>query len=366
MNRKHRTGFFVVLVVILLANLGCSMADAFPIHQVTALPGTARPTSPRIPTTPTTTPTAVLSASSEPLTLGDITANMEGLESFRSEFSIKSEGIEKATSKPYVSELSLLQEVNKAKKAEHFRMDGSGYSSIPYDAIDMYVIDQQGHVIMNVPGSTAPTCISFNSQKPTFDTHALFSLEHMLGSIQSGNLVAHEERVNGVLTDHYRLDRMVLGFGTAAAVSGEVWFAHEGGYVVRFYGQAEGEFNITTPFTGKVTWTYELTQINQVTAIEPPAMCAAQPISEDFPVPANVTQKIIIGDMISFDTLDGVTVVSEWYNAQARAQGWAVQTVSASESLVVLTLTRQANSYAVMISARSGKPGSAVVVTGKR
>ncbi len=384
MNRKHHLGFIVVLMVTVLVSLGCGLGDIFPsfrdegIPFPTALPPATTVAKSPVVTTPASTPTRVASlaptvkltaaptlpAQGTPPALSDMTTNLDKLDSFRSEFSMKSEGVEKATNKQYTAVLNLVQELIKSKKAEHFIMDGTGFvSSTALDKIEFYEIDKQGYIIMTAPGSSTPTCMSFSSDKPTFDITTMMTPDEIMGKIQSGSLVARGEMVNGVKTDHYKLSNVAMGFGTATSESGEVWIAQDGGYVVRFTGQAEGDFKIATAFTGKITWIYELKQINQVASITPPPICTSLQPNSDVPVPPNATQKNVLGDMITFASPDAVKTVTDWYVKQAPAQGWTVKTVSSMDALVMLNLTKDTRTYSVMIVTGSGNQGSSVVIS---
>jgi len=85
---------------------------------------------------------------------------------------------------------------------------------------------------------------------------------------QTATLVGAGETVNGVLADRYRLEPPpIYAYYDEGSLSGELWVAREGGYLVKY--EVTGRRGDET-----TTWSYDLTDVNGPVEVQLPAACS--------------------------------------------------------------------------------------------
>ncbi len=189
----------------------------------------------------------------------------------------------------------------------------------------------------------------------------------MMKDIIPGALIARGELVNGVKTDHYKVDKVGVGFGELTSESGEVWIAQDGGYAVHFVGQAEGTFDLSTSVKGQMNWTYDLKDVNQAFTIEVPEICANQQSAlGDLPVPDNATQINSLGQIVTFGTPDKPDVVAKYFRDNLPGKGWKITEDSTmGDALFMLTAEKDGKVLSIMIAADDKTQGTSVIITSK-
>jgi hypothetical protein len=188
--------------------------------------------------------------------------------------------------------------------------------------------------------------------------------EQMFGNLEKGDLIQSGEVVNGVKTDHYRVKDFQLALSAAASRQGEIWIAQDGGYTVKFSGEAQGQVGLgKTQAQGTMTWEYDLTEINRLAGISLPAECAsAQQANEDIPVPSNASEKDIYGGVIAFSSPDAPGTVADYYRIELPANGWTISDESTDDPLYIFKIKKDDRKMQVMISPGENE-GSAVIIT---
>jgi hypothetical protein len=139
------------------------------------------------------------------------------------------------------------------------------------------------------------------------------------------------EMTNTIPSVHYRFDQSALPrLETTGTVSGEVWIAEEGGYVVRY------QLSILAPknSTGKglevsQTYAYDLTPISTQPSL--PAGCAAVPV--DLPTIDGAQNVSRASGLVSFDTSAKPAVVKEFYAERLPTLGWKAETIGPKEAV---------------------------------
>ena len=106
---------------------------------------------------------------------------------------------------------------------------------------------------------------------------------------------------------------------------GDVWVAQDGGYGVKYVGQATGkDSTLGSSKMAQVTynWTYDVTEINAVKPFALPAECEAAKPANDLPVPPNATSKAQIGGITSYKVPDKVAAVVDYLRKALTGAGW--------------------------------------------
>ena len=151
----------------------------------------------------------------------------------------------------------------------------------------------------------------------------LFFLPRMLGSL-SGAKYAGTETVNGIQSNHYTYDEKAANRTDLGKVSGDIWVAADGGYVVKDTVSWEGgagpfEGSTAAGESGHGSWTWELTEPNGAITIPPLAGCDSA--TNGLPVIEGAYQKIVTGDVMAYQAYHGETAVP-FYQQQMPAAGW--------------------------------------------
>jgi len=257
------------------------------------------------------------------------------------------------------SSLDLLQEVIVETKDQHIKMSNNSADS----AGKSYETFQVGGstFIYNNTGGADSSCTSFSSTTTgQNDPTALFKPRDMLGNLQSAKLVQKGENVNGVMTDHYLAVDKDFGMGLFSNAKGDVWVAQDGKWVVKYVGEASGKTPLLgAGVEGKIAWEYNITDANAVNKIDLPAVCSESKPDEDIPVPANVTEKGNLGNMVTFKSPDDIAKITDFYRTALTGQGWK-EGEGGTEG--IMSFTKDKRTLNIMMT-KEDSGGSNVVIT---
>lgn len=143
----------------------------------------------------------------------------------------------------------------------------------------------------------------------------------MLLPVKNGALIG-KEKVNGIDSSHYTFDRSSLPVAKGSEnVTGELWIADDGGYVIKYL------LNVALPekITGKdleivQTWVYQLELVDQNDAIVLPEGCRAVPVEITPPEGSvNITYE---SGSLTFETSTKATELVDFYIDQLSSLGW--------------------------------------------
>jgi hypothetical protein len=145
----------------------------------------------------------------------------------------------------------------------------------------------------------------------------------LLGSL-SGAKYAGTETINGILSNHYKYDEKAANRTDLGKVSGEIWVAADGGYVVKDTVSWEGgavPFGADIPAgeSGKGGWTWELTDPNVTFTIPPAAVCDSA--TDGLPMISGGYQKTVTGDVMIYLTQSKASVLA-FYQKELAVGGW--------------------------------------------
>lgn len=143
------------------------------------------------------------------------------------------------------------------------------------------------------------------------------------------------EKVNGVQTRHYHAKYNSLwgnlGIGDGEIESGEadIWVAAESDlpkFVVRMVFDITGELDMGSEdgqfADGTMTFTMNVTKINEPITIKVPEAAKGGGVPEDIPAYPNATESNAFGTMIAISTEDDEETVKEFYNQALPESGW--------------------------------------------
>jgi hypothetical protein len=128
--------------------------------------------------------------------------------------------------------------------------------------------------------------------------------------------------VNGIPTTRYQINQDNLNIADPKpGITGEVWTAEAGAYVVRLTLTIEAPPEPTGEgLEARQEWTYELSQINEIDSIGLPEGCLRVPL--EIPIPSDAQEITRTSGRISFTTASSARGVLGFYSRELSALGW--------------------------------------------
>ncbi len=142
----------------------------------------------------------------------------------------------------------------------------------------------------------------------------------------SGARYVGTETVNGVHAKHYKYDEKAATLAGFGRVTGDIWIAVDGGYVVRDTASWEGKaamFTTDSKTSGKGTWTFDVLDVNKPLKIELPEICAKSKV--DVPLLPDAVETMRMGTMVIYKTATALADVVKFYQAAMVQAGWKLE-----------------------------------------
>jgi hypothetical protein len=161
----------------------------------------------------------------------------------------------------------------------------------------------------------------------TYDEQPRDSLQQpaaLLLPVTEANKVG-DDTVNGIATTHYKIDENSQLFeDDNSGVSGELWIAKQGGYVVRFTLDVQAPDKPTASgLQTSQAWRYELSQVNAIKEIQVPSGCI--PVLADIPAMTDAQNLMRGSGAMTYVTASDATKVVDFYKQKLPAMGWQIQ-----------------------------------------
>ena len=374
----HRTLLLVISFSIVLSLAACGSrgddATPAPAEPAAAQSGdtqsaedpAAAPTKAPEPTVaaepiatqvPTSTP---VSEEEEALSLADRSSGLGQLRSYRLKW--VSEWVpDDATKDPMTMEWT--QEYVADPSAQYLEWRATNLEDAPAEETmlsRMWRIGPTTYMLMGA-GDEAQ-CIGITQEEdvaePPFDPSLLGGLE--------GAKYAGRETVNGIRTKHYTYDKIAFTLLGADSVSGEVWVADDGGYMVKevlAWEGSGGPFTSQTEDKGKGTWTWELTDVNEPITIEPPEECLSPAGQADLPVLPDAQSRMQSPMGTQYASKTSVADAVKFYQAEMPAAGWQPEDEpTIMGEIAMLSYVKDDQKVSIMITG-DGEGGSMVIVS---
>ncbi len=142
-------------------------------------------------------------------------------------------------------------------------------------------------------------------------------IPNVLGAAETGQ----QSAVNGVSARQYTFDASALGVEEPGKASGEIWVAADGGYPVKYILQTEGDENFYGEgIQGKMTWDYELTDVNSPDPVLPPQGCPPGRVT--VPRMDDAANPVESPGLLSYETSSDAANAAAFYQQQMPAAGY--------------------------------------------
>ena len=177
---------------------------------------------------------------------------------------------------------------------------------------------------MIIPGMG---CISAGEGEVTENPFAdLTDTSAFLEEVGSAEFVG-EETINDVETLHYTFDQTAFVQEDADVewAEGHVYIAKDGGYMVRFVMDGEGDLGAEITGEdqpGTIHMELNIEPIDEPVTIEVPDECAGGPVESEFPVLEDAAQFTMFGGIVSYVTQTPFVDILAFYDSELAAEGW--------------------------------------------
>jgi len=310
-----RLGLFLLLTLLLGLTLGCGLlgggeeppSGEAPSSGEEAVSPTEVPSGAEVSEPPSGEEDVV---EEEDIDLSSVTSGMQGLDSFRSHFTMAFEGTTDGEAESWVYEMDM--ETVRDPFAQRIVIQG-GFAAEGFESVQVgdrqYVVLGEGQ------------CVSSSVDEGDTTDMEIFEPDDVMGGLEKARRVRPDERINGILCQHFVFDETNVTWGAFTQAKGDMWVSVEGNYVVKFTMQADGKNPLMGDDEGHIEWEYEVRDVNQPITIEPPAGCDAA--QSEFPVMSDAADLTTMGGMVMYTTPSALEDVRTFYDEQMLAAGWS-------------------------------------------
>ncbi len=302
-------------------------------------------------------------------TPSNLPGNPGNLHSYRTTFITSLSGLDQ-NGMEVNEKTTISQEVVQDLGSFHFKLLSES-NQLQIQNIDIYTIDSQNYFWdQSLESVDDSTCISYSNvtgpDQSTFNFDSL-SPEHFFKDIERDELIEEGVTVNDILTNHYSISDSSFNGSNLQTKNAEIWIAQQGDYVVRFYGEAEGESSSLingSTVNGKLTWEYDLHDANRVEKIELPAKCSSS--SKDnfgIPLPENAQNINVFESLISFTSMEEPAILADFFVKTLSENGFSQKDYSEFEDVYIIVFEKEDKTYTIMISPAENGGSSAVIST---
>ena len=286
-------------------------------------------------------------------------AGLDKLKSYRSQW----RGEWKATENGAVQSTTWdwFEEISTSDKAHHWGSKMTDSKSGKPTAFEFWEIGDTSY-IMTTDEQGTQECMAFSGEGQINSATKGLLTPGALGGVSGAKYVG-TDTVNGIRAKHYKYDEKAATLAGFGKVSGEIWIAEDGGYVVKDtlnWQGAAGLFGAGTKADGAGTWTYQLQDVNKPLAIKAPEICEKGNV--DVPVMADATEKARMGPVLTYRTAAKPKDVAEFYSNAMKKAGWQPEgEPEIADAMSTLGFTKDGATVQITIIPADGK--SQVMIT---
>ena len=369
---KSKSVFALAVIIFAIAALACSTVSAPKSPDVvttvkavatevkSATAGTATPTAK--PGSAATPAPSSGGTDDKPLSLNDRQAGLDKLKSYRAKWQMDWKATEGGSAQS--SSWLWTEEYSSDPKGLHWTMSlTDSQDKNKNQNMEWWQIGDTTFMLTK-DASGKGQCISFSSSDQASQMQKGLFNPSSLGGVKDAKFV-RAETVNGIKTRYYKYDEKSVTLAGAAKVSGEMWVAIDGGYVVKEVTNWSGVAGLFGAGSNKGDgkWTWEITDANANITIKAPENCGGE--ASSFPIMKDATDKSTFGDMLTYKTPSKLADVVKFYQTQMPAAGWKAQgEATITDQFAQMQFAKDGKTAQVMISVESGKT-NVTIVAGK-
>jgi len=334
MNHPNFLRLTALAAILAITSLACAVTGILP----TKAPPEPADLPPGVPPTPE-------SAKPEGLTF----FLLDDLDSYRGVLNLTLQG-QNQNGENVTRTLELVNEAIKAQKAWHVSTRGDAINpGSDNSPAELFTMGEKTYIF--TPLSSAKPCFIQSTSASNFASTAYERFTDLFLQLTTGDLIAKGETVNGISSDHFVLAGAQFLFGNPTSQKGEIWLAQKGGYPVRFTGQAEGVFSLSSEtITGSVSWDYNLTDVNQLATTSLPQACLdEETIGADVPILPDAADQTTYGGAINYNSPTTPAAAADFYRTQLPANGWEITNETNTPPVFILSAHKGERSLQINI-----------------
>ncbi len=314
---------------------------------------TPRPTPVEIHT-PTPAPTPLV------INLMDLTTGLEGLASYRIDFTTTFEMVDMAGTP--IRRLIRYQYFKHGEDSGYYlRVSNTDDPTEIFQQSGLYQIDNKYFQIYGT--HLVPVECSRISEEMALPLHeSRFTPQKVVGALTELTLAEEDVAVNGILADRFTYTQENQQLVQYTAAFGEVWVAVSEGYVLRLTGQAQGPFALVgTNGEGLLAWDYLLSEINTLDAVTLPEICNIVGIP-DIVLPEEAVIQNQGEGFISFIVPQEPPETATFFRQTYPSLGWTLEEDAKSETTYVMSFSQDERRIYITVSPPEGE-GALVIIT---
>lgn len=236
----------------------------------------------------------------------------------------------------------------------HFLFLSSGAPGLP-GALEFYKVGDLSYALSSAQGSDPICQPQAQETGAPFQAGSGFDLlpQAVWQSLSAAQLAAQGVTINGVPTDHYRIEA-AAGADGRGQVDGDLWIAQQGGTLVRFRGALQGPVSIhMLNGDGILGWEYELTAVNQLSELPVPEQCLALN-SLSIALPGNAVDVLQSSTLLSFTSPSSPAELLAFFQDRLADDGWTIDQEGGGGGIFSLSASRGEQAILVTIGPQDG------------
>ena len=290
----------------------------------------------------------------------EIAFGMDSLESYRFRFLQSVEGVDEEGNTNIINIVND-QEAIRSLQITHIRMETTSEIK-PLRMFEAYRVGNEVYLLDEQEG-----CTAFTENLDVLHSGSNdLGLASIFSQLEIGAVKEKAVMVNGVLSDRYQVKNVAMENATLTDVDAQIWYAQDGGFIVKFTGEAQGDAYSEiedSRISGRIRWSYDLSDINGIVEIQLPRNCqlAAQGGVNDIPVPDDAQDLSKIGSMLSFNSPKEAGILADFYRSAMPAAGYNLSDETVLDDFFVITYIKAEETITIMISGLDSGGSDAII-----
>lgn len=288
-------------------------------------------------------------------------AGLEKLKTYRAQWRSEWKATESGATERVTWEW--FEEVARESQAHHWGSKMADVTNNKVFDVEVWRITEETYILTKDDAGKQECLFMANEAESSPFTAGLLS-PNMFGGVSDAKYVG-PATVNGIKTKHYKYDEKAATLAGFGKVSGEIWVAEDGGYVVKdvvAWQGAAGLFGSSTKAAGAGTWTFEVLEANRPLTIQPPEICTKN--KADIPVMPDAQETTRIGPALTYTVAARPEAVAKFYQEKLGDAGWQLAgEPEISDEFASLNFTREGRTAQITAMFADGKSQVMVAVS---
>ena len=302
----------------------------------------------------------------QPVIEDDLGYGLSELDSFRINMMQSFNGLDPDGQETIIT-VTNTQEVIKPLKIVHMVLKSES-NARPLEIFEVYRFGNEVYYLDFEETSGITECSAYTEDLSSFDTDENdLGLSLIFSNVALGEMVEEGVVVNGITANQYKVINVEMVNSELSNVEGDIWYAQDGGYIVRFDGSAKGESHSDLEeiqVTGTINWEFSLSDVNQITDIPLPEQCRLASVGgvNDIPVPENALDVSKIGSMLSLDSPDAAADLAEYYRQEMNNLGYSLTDETVYEDFYLFTFLKAEETITIIIAGTDNGGSDATII----